>query len=137
MSSGQKLDFNFRYRPNVDSPDGMLIRYLQKYKPIERKHLILKALRAFYLVAAYSELGNFDDLEQLETFVGQLRKTYTQNYDDVHDLSIDINLSIGSSASSYFSSMPSSGDEDEDEDDDDEDDDDDDDKDDDDEDDWD
>ena len=36
-------------------------------------------------------------------------------------MSIDINLSIGSSASCYFSSMPSSGDEDEDEDDDDDD----------------
>ncbi|EAM49657.1 hypothetical protein WH8501_30440 (plasmid) [Crocosphaera watsonii WH 8501] len=117
MSSNQKLDFNFRYRPNVDSPDGMLIRYLQKYKPIERKYLILKALRAFYLVAAYAELGDFDDLEQLETFVGQLRKTYTQNYDDLHNLSIDINLSIGSSASGFISSMPSSGDEDDDDDD--------------------
>ncbi|CCQ51285.1 hypothetical protein CWATWH8502_2071 [Crocosphaera watsonii WH 8502] len=69
------------------------------------------------MVAAYAELGDFDDLEQLETFVGQLRKTYTQNYDDLHNLSIDINLSIGSSASGFISSMPSSGDEDDDDDD--------------------
>ena len=29
MSSVKKLDFNFRYRPNVDSPDG--IELLKKY----------------------------------------------------------------------------------------------------------
>lgn len=110
MSKEQKLDFNFRYRPKVDSPDAVLIKYLQSYKPIERKHLILKALRAFYLVPAYSYYGNLDDYQQLETFVRQLRETYGEDYNDKHDLSIDINLSIDVSSYSYLSSLPSSDD---------------------------
>jgi hypothetical protein len=29
MSDSEKMDLNFRYRPNVDSPDAILIRYLE------------------------------------------------------------------------------------------------------------
>lgn len=73
-------------------------------------HLILKALRAFYLVAAYGEFGDLDDLEQLETFVCQLRETYGKDYNDVHDLSLNINLSIDGSSSSSFSRTSSDDD---------------------------
>ena len=117
MSKEPKLDFNFRYRPKVDSPDAILIKYLQSYKPIERKHLILKALRAFYLVAAYGYCGNFDDHQQLENFVRQLRETYGEDYKkDEHDLSIDISLSIGVNCYTSLSSLPSSDDDEDDDD---------------------
>ena len=92
MRYEQKWDFNFRYRPKVDSPDAILIKYLQSYKPSERLSFNLESSPCFYLVAAYGEFGDLDDLEQLETFVCQLRETYGKDYNDVHDLSLNINL---------------------------------------------
>jgi hypothetical protein len=94
MTNSEQLDFNFRYRPKVNSSDAILIRYLQTFKPAQRKELILKALRAFYLVPAHGQLANLDNLSSLEDLARSLKKTYGDDYDDQHSLGIEINLKI-------------------------------------------
>ena len=104
MANSEKLDFNFRYRPKADSPDGILIRYLLSFEQTERKQLILKALRTFYLVAAYGELGELNDISSMKDFVDSLNKVYGSEYDDSHSLGIEIELNINhsNSFSTYF-----------------------------------
>jgi hypothetical protein len=101
-----KVDFNFRYRPLVDSPDAILIRYLNSFKPTERKYMILKALRAFYLVAAYGQEGDFANPKDLEAFVRSLRETYKDDYSDSHSLSVEIELRIRQRDSCGWFSLP-------------------------------
>jgi len=99
-----KIDFNFRYRPNEDSPDGILMRYLNSFQPTERKSMILKALRAFYLVAAYGDLGNLEKPSDLEELARSLQETYGPDYDDLHKIGVDIELRIG--LASYWGFSP-------------------------------
>lgn len=56
--------------------------------------MILRALRAFYLVAAYGSEGEFDTVEQLSEFSRLLEKTYGEGADGEikHSLSLDIQL---------------------------------------------
>ncbi|NJK50497.1 hypothetical protein HC931_22355 [Candidatus Gracilibacteria bacterium] len=94
MSDSEKMDLNFRYRPNVDSPDAILIRYLKSYKPSTRKELILKALRAFYLVAAYGEFGSINSPSELESLARSLKETYGDDYKDTYSFGVEIELDI-------------------------------------------
>lgn len=114
MSDKDFIDFTFRYRPNTDSPDGILFRYLQSFKPIKRRHMILKALRAFYLVAAYGAVEEFHEFEQVKDLVELLEKTYGEGADGTikDSLSFNIDLEV-----SYMgmSSLPESDESDEDE----------------------
>lgn len=93
MSQSDKVDFSFRYRPNVDTPDGVLMRYLKRFEPLERRDLILNALRAFYAVAAYAAEGEINSPEEL----GQLAD-YLQEIDhfcSTHQT--EVNLSVQTS----------------------------------------
>lgn len=101
-----KVDFNFRYRPLVDSPDAILVRYLNSFKPMERKYMILKALRAFYLVAAYGQEGDFANPKDLEAFVRSLKETYKDDYSDSHSLGVEIELRIRQRDSCGWFSLP-------------------------------
>lgn len=94
MSDSNQLDFSFRYRPKVDSPDAILIRYLLSFKPRKRKDLILKALRAFYLMPAYGKLGEINKPSELEDLARSLREIYENDYEDFHQFEIDIKLEI-------------------------------------------
>ncbi len=93
MSEKKFIDFNFRYRPIASTPDGFLFEYLQNQKPTTRKRMILHALRAFYLVAAYEYLDKFESLAELETMIRQLRETY--DLDEPFQRSVNFEISIG------------------------------------------
>ncbi|HAG85187.1 MAG TPA: hypothetical protein DCL61_29565 [Cyanobacteria bacterium UBA12227] len=54
----KQLDINFRFRPLLSTPDGILLNYLKKQETSIISHeMILKALRAFWLPEAYQESG--------------------------------------------------------------------------------
>jgi hypothetical protein len=96
MSEQESVDFFFRYRPAADSPDGVLLRYLLSYNPTQRKHMILKALRAFYLVAAYGELGEFEQFGEVKKLMKLLEETYGEDAigSFKHSLTLDIDIGV-------------------------------------------
>lgn len=96
MSKTEKIDFNFRYRPVADSPDGILFSYLQSIPPRERKFMIVKALRAFYLISAYgaSKNNSIDSPEELVKFANYVRKIYGDDYSELECLSLKLELRI-------------------------------------------
>jgi hypothetical protein len=60
----ERRNFNFRYQPYANTPDGILIGYLQTGDTVRSgKEMILPALRAFWLPLAYQQAGNFSDDE--------------------------------------------------------------------------
>jgi hypothetical protein len=64
----ERRNFNFRYQPYANTPDGILISYLQTGDTVRSgKEMILPALRAFWLPLAYQQAGNFsnDELRQM------------------------------------------------------------------------
>lgn len=112
MSQRKFIDFSFRYRPDVDSPDGILCRYLQSYPPVERRHLILKALRAFYLVAAYGGLANFEQISDVKELVLMLEKTYGDGADGPINHTLSLNITVDYMGFSNFSGGDSLGEDD-------------------------
>lgn len=92
MSLSDKVDFNFRYRPNADSPDGILVQYLNSFKPMERRALILRALRAFYATAAYTDQGEALTLDQLEAMARYLKEA--QGTYDQHQFTLEVETSV-------------------------------------------
>ncbi|QLE52934.1 hypothetical protein FD724_33790 (plasmid) [Nostoc sp. C057] len=95
MSDSESVDFFFRYRPAADSPDGVLLSYLLSYNPTQRKQMILKALRAFYLVAAYGQKGQFQQFSDVQKLVALLEQIYGQGADGPIDHSLSLNIDIG------------------------------------------
>lgn len=95
MSDTESVDFFFRYRPAADSPDGVLLRYLLNHNPTQRKHMILKALRAFYLVAAYGDIGQFQEFSDVEKLMKLLYETYGEDAIGTFDHSLSLNIDIG------------------------------------------
>lgn len=96
MSNSEKVDFNFRYRPVADSADGILFSYLQSLPPRERKFMIIKALRAFYFITAYglSDENNLDSPAKLVEFSNHVREIYGDNYNDLEELNLKLELKI-------------------------------------------
>lgn len=119
MSDKNFVELSFRFRPQVHTPDGVLVRYLLSKKPKQRRSMILNALRTFYLFSAYGYLGDFDNLEQASEFIQVLKKIYGEgNSNIVNDsLSLNIDLRIDYMGSSLLSDFESDEDEDEDQDD--------------------
>jgi hypothetical protein len=95
MNDSESVDFFFRYRPAADSPDGVLLRYLLSFNPTQRKQMILKALRAFYLVAAYGDRGQFQQFSDVQKLVTLLEETYGEGADGPIDHSLSLNIDIG------------------------------------------
>ncbi|QLE59982.1 hypothetical protein [Nostoc sp. TCL26-01] len=95
MSEPESVDFFFRYRPAADSPDGVLLRYLLSFNSTQRKHMILKALRAFYLVAAYGDLGQFQEFSDVEELVALLKQTYGEGAFGAFNHSLSLTIDIG------------------------------------------
>lgn len=94
MSKTEKIDFNFRYRPVADSPDGILFGYLQSIPPRKRKFMILKALRAFYLISAYGSTCDLDSPAELAEFANQVQKIYGEDYDELESFFVKLELKI-------------------------------------------
>ncbi|MBE9210582.1 hypothetical protein IQ244_29590 [Nostoc sp. LEGE 06077] len=95
MSEPESVDFFFRYRPAADSPDGVLLRYLLSHNPTQRKQMILKALRAFYLVAAYGDRGQFQQFSDVKKLMTLLEETYGENAIGSFDHSLSLDIDIG------------------------------------------
>lgn len=56
--SMSRLDISFRFRPSRKTPDGILLNYIKEQEHSTISHeMILKALRAFWLLDAYQESG--------------------------------------------------------------------------------
>jgi hypothetical protein len=55
----QQLDIKFRFQPMAKSPDGILLEYLKNHlnSASITQELVLKALRAYWLVDAYQHSG--------------------------------------------------------------------------------
>jgi hypothetical protein len=55
----QQLDIKFRFQPMAKSPDGILLEYLKNHLSSTSitQELVLKALRAYWLVDAYQHSG--------------------------------------------------------------------------------
>ena len=55
----QQLDIKFRFQPMAKSPDGILLEYLKNHLDSASitQELVLKALRAYWLVDAYQHSG--------------------------------------------------------------------------------
>lgn len=94
MSKSEKIDFTFRYRPNVDSPDGILFSYLQSIPPRKRKYMIIKALRAFYFITAYGASNDINSPVELAEFAEEVKKIYGSEYSELEDLDINLRLKI-------------------------------------------
>ena len=94
MSKTEKIDFNFRYRPVADSPDGILFGYLQSIPPRERKFMIIKALRAFYFISAYSNTVEINSPTRLVEFANNVQKIYGEDYQDLESLHLKLELKI-------------------------------------------
>ena len=109
MRAQEFIDFSLRYRPPADSADGVLCRYLLCFKSIERRHLILKALRAFYLMAAYGCLAEFERVAEVRELAQLLESTYAADADIPVISSLSLEIS-GVSFLGGFSDLP--GDED-------------------------
>ncbi|MBE7383825.1 MAG: hypothetical protein F6J95_020715 [Leptolyngbya sp. SIO1E4] len=92
MRQSGKVDFNFRYRPKADSPDGILMQYLNSFDPMERRALILRALRAFYATAAYADQGEALTLDELEAMARYLKET-AGTYDQ-HQFTLEVETSV-------------------------------------------
>lgn len=99
MDNQESVDFFFRYRPAADSPDGVLLRYLLSFNSTQRKQMILKALRAFYLVAAYGDLGEFQEFSDVQELVALLKQTYGEGAFGSLDHSLSLTIDIGVSYS--------------------------------------
>jgi hypothetical protein len=56
--------------------------------------MILRALRAFYLVPAYAVAGNLENYSEWEKLIRELKKTYKRDYDETHSLGLDIEINI-------------------------------------------
>lgn len=94
MSESEKIDFTFRYRPKVDTPDGILFAYLQSIPPRKRKFMIVKALRAFYFITAYGASNDINSPVELAEFANQIREVYGDDYDELERLRLKIELKI-------------------------------------------
>ena len=94
MSASRKVDFNFRYRPLVDSPDGILFSYLQSIPPKKRKFMIIKALRAFYFITALGASHDLNSPAELVEFAHQVREIYGDDYDELERLHLKLELKI-------------------------------------------
>jgi hypothetical protein len=92
MTEPESVDFFFRYRPAADSPDGVLLRYLLSFNPTQRKQMILKALRAFYLVAAYGDIGQFQKFSDVQKLMTLLDETYGEDAVAAFDHSLSLNI---------------------------------------------
>ncbi|MEA5569128.1 hypothetical protein [Anabaena sp. UHCC 0399] len=95
MDHKESVDFFFRYRPAANSPDGVLLRYLLSFNSTQRKQMILKALRAFYLVAAYGDLGEFQEFSDVQELVALLKQTYGEGAFASLDHSLSLTVNIG------------------------------------------
>jgi hypothetical protein len=60
----QQLDIKFRFQPMAKSPDGILLEYLKNHlnSASITQELVLKALRAYWLVDAYWDLNKNEAL---------------------------------------------------------------------------
>ncbi|MEL7418545.1 MAG: hypothetical protein AAGK10_08210 [Cyanobacteria bacterium J06555_3] len=94
MNNSEKVDFNFRYRPTVDSADGILFTYLQGIPPKERKFMIVKALRAFYFISAYGASNDINSPDELLKFANQVREIYGDDYSELERLRLKLELRI-------------------------------------------
>ncbi|MBW4558786.1 MAG: hypothetical protein KME59_23280 [Trichormus sp. ATA11-4-KO1] len=114
MNHKESVDFFFRYRPAADSPDGVLLRYLLSFNSTQRKHMILKALRTFYLVAAFGDRGEFQEFSDVQELVALVKQTYGEGAFGAFDHSLSLTIDIGVSYSGVSTLV---GEEDEDDDD--------------------
>ena len=94
MRNSEKIDFNFRYRPTADSPDGILFGYLQSIPPRKRKFMIIKALRVFYLISAYGHFHDINSPSELVELANSVREVYGDDYDEFDALSLRLKLEI-------------------------------------------
>ena len=105
MHQSDKVDFNFRYRPKAGSPDGVLMQYLNSFDPMERRALILRALRAFYATAAYADQGEMLTLDELEAMARYLKEA-AGTYDQ-HQFTLAVKTSVVfADGESRFNSPP-------------------------------
>ncbi|HLO51042.1 MAG TPA: hypothetical protein VK211_21690 [Kamptonema sp.] len=75
MTERDLIELSFRYRTKPGSKDAPLFRYLKKLKPTERKQMILKALRACYLIEAVKADEELDKVDKRK-LVRHLEKVY-------------------------------------------------------------
>ncbi|MEL6136784.1 MAG: hypothetical protein AAFR58_18500 [Cyanobacteria bacterium J06627_28] len=90
MSQSEKAEFNFRYRPKADSPDGLLVRYLNSHDRKTRRTMILKALRAFYAMPAWGYFGEVRSFEEFQEFVQYFQEVYDNHYDTRESIAVRI-----------------------------------------------
>lgn len=58
MSQDNRLDIKVRFRVSASTPNGVLLKFLQKQEPTGfARELLLKAARAFWLAEAYRDCG--------------------------------------------------------------------------------
>ena len=87
------IELSFRYRIKPHSKDAPLFRYLKKFKPTERKKMILKALRAVYLIEALNEDDELD-LVDMEKLVEHLEEVFLDGEWEINGQGISVSMSV-------------------------------------------
>ena len=87
------IELSFRYRIKPHSKDAPLFRYLKKFKPTERKGMILKALRAVYLIEALKEDDELDLVDK-KKLVRELEKVFFDENLKINGQGISASLSV-------------------------------------------
>lgn len=93
MTERDLIELSFRYRTKPDSKDAPLFRYLKKFKPTVRKQMILKALRACYLIEAVKADEELDKVDK-KRLLRHLEKVYFDENLEINGEGVEASLSV-------------------------------------------